>query len=363
MRSSLSYFLVSFFSAATCCAEPERERVTLEPLLFTGETKVTATAQLLHLPQAAPELVSGDLSANFSAGKDFTWEAGTRTLKLTADSRIPFKTSAELHPAPNAPNAYKAQRGTDAWMFFGPGRVLHDLQCKADYVSADDWKSPAVTPASDEQLGKIRTKLAAKQPLNLVLLGDSISTGADASAISKAEPNQPGYPELVTNGLNKHFGAKVTLTNLSVGGMDSKWGLTQVPKVIAAKPDIFLLAFGMNDASGKRTPQELVRLAREIYTPVQAAFPECAVVLISPMTANHEWTGASPELYPQYAAALATLTGPGIALANVTPVWTAIAERKRYLDLSGNGLNHPNDYGHRIYADVILTTFGAVKTP
>jgi hypothetical protein len=28
------------------------------------------------------------------------------------------------------------------------------------------------------------------------------------------------------------------------------------------------------------------------------------------------------------------------------------------MDISGNGLNHPNDYGHRIYADVILKTIG-----
>ncbi len=361
MNFHLSYALILLFGSSLLAAEPER--VTAEPLLFTGETKASATAQLLHVPQTAPELVSGDMSVKFSVGKDYTWETGSRSLTLTADSRVPFKTPAELHPAPNSPNSYKSQRGTEAWMFFGPGRVLHDLQCKADYVSADDWKSPAVAAAPDEQLGKLRAKLSTQQPLNLVLLGDSISTGADASAISKAEPNQPGYPELVRQGLEKRSAGKVTLTNLSVGGMDSNWGLTQVPKVIAAKPDIFLLAFGMNDASGKRSPEELVRLAREIYAPVQAAFPECAVVLISPMTANHEWTGASPELYPQYATALAKLTGPGIALANVTTVWSAIAERKRYLDLSGNGLNHPNDYGHRIYAEVILTTIGAGRAP
>ncbi len=335
-------------------AEPER--VTSEPLLFIGESKATAMAQLLHVPQAAPELVSGDFSIKFSVGNDFTWEPGSRSLNLTAESRIPYKTKAALHPPANSPNAYKSQRGTDAWMFFGPGRVLHDLQCKADYISADDWKAPVIPSAPDAQLGKLRAKLTAKLPLNLVLLGDSISTGADASAISNAEPKQPGYPELVTQGLEKHFGGKVSLTNLSKGGMDSNWGLQQVPQVIAAKPDLFLLAFGMNDASGKRTPEEFVRLAREIFTPVQAAFPECAVILISPMTANHEWTGASPELYPQYANALAKLTGPGIALADVTPVWTAIAERKGYLDLSGNGLNHPNDYGHRLYAEVILRT-------
>ena len=29
-------------------------------------------------------------------------------------------------------------------------------------------------------------------------------------------------------------------------------------------------------------------------------------------------------------------------------------ERKNYLDLSGNGVNHPNDFLHRIYAMRVL---------
>jgi hypothetical protein len=45
-------------------------------------------------------------------------------------------------------------------------------------------------------------------------------------------------------------------------------------------------------------------------------------------------------------------------MANVTATWTAILTRKNDLDLSGNGLNHPNDFGHRIYADVILAVIG-----
>jgi len=27
--------------------------------------------------------------------------------------------------------------------------------------------------------------------------------------------------------------------------------------------------------------------------------------------------------------------------------------RKRFVDLTGNGVNHPNDYGHALYADVV----------
>jgi hypothetical protein len=43
-----------------------------------------------------------------------------------------------------------------------------------------------------------------------------------------------------------------------------------------------------------------------------------------------------------------------VALADLTGVWTELLARKGYHDLTGNGVNHPNDFGHRLYAQVIL---------
>lgn len=34
-------------------------------------------------------------------------------------------------------------------------------------------------------------------------------------------------------------------------------------------------------------------------------------------------------------------------------IWTELLKHKNYLDLTGNGVNHPNDFGHRIYAQVL----------
>ena len=356
MKFPLLLTLLILFSPSTQGAEPTP--LADEPLLFTGETKATATGQLLKIPTAAPKLKSGDCSIEFELGKDYTWQEGTRVVTLTAESRIPFMTNAALHPAPNSPNSYKAQRDSDKWMFFGPGRVLHELQPTATYSSTEDWAPPKIDAAIDEQLGSLRKQLRAKEALKVVMLGDSISTGLDASAGVDVAPRQPGYPTLVVNALETTFGSKCTLINLAKIGMDAAWGLNQVPAVLEAKPDLLLLAFGMNDASGRRKPEEFARITQEIIKAVHAGQPTCTVILISPMTANREWTGATPELYPQYATALEKLAAPNVAVANVTATWTAIAERKRYLDLSGNGLNHPNDYGHRIYEDVILRTIG-----
>ena len=38
----------------------------------------------------------------------------------------------------------------------------------------------------------------------------------------------------------------------------------------------------------------------------------------------------------------------------MTAVWADLLARKSWHDLTGNGVNHPNDFGHRLYAQVIL---------
>jgi hypothetical protein len=38
----------------------------------------------------------------------------------------------------------------------------------------------------------------------------------------------------------------------------------------------------------------------------------------------------------------------------MTSLWADLLKRKAWHDLTGNGVNHPNDFGHRLYAQVIL---------
>ena len=59
--------------------------------------------------------------------------------------------------------------------------------------------------------------------------------------------------------------------------------------------------------------------------------------------------------FPKYRDELAKLCEPGVALADMTSVWDECLKRKKDWDLTGNGVNHPNDFGHRMYAQVLST--------
>ncbi len=359
MKHAPIIFLCAALAAHAAPVWSSRE-IEGDPLFFIrAENEPAAKASLLFIPERVPVLQSASREITYEAGRDFTWTAGTRSIVLTKDSRIPFKTVAELHPAPGSPNSYDGFRDGKAHMLYAQGRFFHDLQTVASYTTAESWN--AAKPAPAPQLDRLRARLAAHEPVKLVVLGDSISTGLNASLTGDAPPRQPGYPELVAQSLEKRFGAKVDLKNLSVIGMGANWGLKQLPAVLAEAPDLFLCAFGMNDASGKIPPDQFAATLREIVAQLHAARPECDAIFIAPMHANPEWNRSSPDLYPAYAAEMKKLAGPGCAIADVTTVWTALLERKGVLDLSGNGLNHPNDFGHRIYADVVLETIAGPR--
>ena len=83
---------------------------------------------------------------------------------------------------------------------------------------------------------------------------------------------------------------------------------------------------------------------------------------MSPMLGNAEWVHTPRDMFAKYRDELKALAGPGVALADVTAVWELLLKHKHDLDLTGNGLNHPNDFGHRLYAQAILSLFPPAAT-
>jgi acyl-CoA thioesterase-1 len=317
-----------------------------EPVLFVqDEGRSVASGKLLFVPSAKPTVIAPDLVMIYEEGKDYLWKPGSDTIELTAGSRIPFKTAAQMVPPPGSPNTLQG-------VLFSEGRFFHDLQVQVTYPHAGLWPLPDAPQA--QRLTRSYAKLKAKQPLKLVALGDSITEGYNASGFkqSEAPPYQPSYPQLVANTLQERFGAPVTLANLGRAGTGAGWGLERVAKVADEKPDLVILAFGMNHGEAAPAFEAVMRKLRDA---VQTACPEADIVLVAPMTGNPR--GFPAERFSGYRDALRNLTTPNVALADVTSPWLELLKCKSFSDLSGNNINHPNDFGHRLYAQVICQLF------
>jgi acyl-CoA thioesterase I len=68
---------------------------------------------------------------------------------------------------------------------------------------------------------------------------------------------------------------------------------------------------------------------------------------VAPMMGNAEWDVFDQDRFPQFGAQLKELEARGVAVGDVTSLWADLLKRKSFYDLTGNGLNHPNDFGHR----------------
>ena len=299
----------------------------------------------------------------YEEGRDYTWKSGSREIVLPAGSRIVSRTPDELR-RPAGSQKYKlTHRDGKGEIFFGARLEYAGMQTCITYQHApNQWKSPV--PRFDAQaLPRSIHKLLNRKPLSIVVLGDSISTGLNSSKNGEAAPWQPGYPELLRLHLQTRFGSAITLTNLSVGGKDTAWALTQIDEVVKAKPDLVILAFGMNDSAG-RSAKGYKANTGNVVGRIRAAVPECEFILVASMLGNRDWTRLRHELFSEYRNALEELcASDGITLADVTSIWTGFLALKKDWDQTGNGVNHPNDFGHRVYAQVIATLLDSRGEP
>ncbi|MCW8131306.1 MAG: SGNH/GDSL hydrolase family protein [Planctomycetota bacterium] len=330
-----------------------------EALFFAECAEGEASSAALLFP---PERVLAVRSANgetaYEEGKDYVLDQAAGVLKLAPGSRIPSKKLGEMYPPADSklPKIGHKRGEPKTCLIWSEGHFFHDLQVSVTYTHAvGAWKG-YVPAFAGEQLPRTLKKLRAKEPLTVCLSGDSISQGYNASGYVNAPPQQPAYGTLVAQALEKKFGSKIEFHNFAIAGWTSQNGVADVGKVAAKKPDLVLIAYGMND-SGGRSAEDFAKNLTTIMAKVREAAPEAEFVLVSPMLPNAEWSAPNLARFPEYQKALEGLRGKGVAYADVTAVWTEMLKRKRFHDLTGNGVNHPNDFGHRVYAQVILGLF------
>lgn len=319
-------------------------------------------ASLLFHPSRILSVTSADGLTVYAPGKDYLADNRRGVITIPAGSRIPFRTRSQLEPTP-AENLQQFA-GDDPvkapGLFYSEGAVYEGFQTSVEYdCRPGQWKGAAPGFAGD-RLPRTMALLRAAKPLHLLVMGDSISAGYNASGYLGSAPESPAYPALTAAALQRVYGAPVYLRNVAVSGWRASDGAAQAakPGLAETHPDLAIVAFGMNDV-GNRNPSEYAERIGAILKSFRRVSPETEFILVAPMTANPQWAAAPAEEFPRYRDALQTLTGPGVVLADVTAVWQGLLARKTFFEMTGNGVNHPNDFGQRIYAQVVVAALVA----
>ncbi len=309
--------------------------------------------QLLYPAVEIREVLSADLKTRFEAGRDYSLAGGC--LRIPEGSSIPHMTWEEYYPPRPIENGSFPRVGGGN-LRFSEGTFYHEKQIVVSYEHTGSWPGN-IPPGKLNLLPRTEKKLTFGEPLRVVFYGDSITARANASAMTGISPFQPDWCQLTCETLEERYGCRITMVNTAVGGTTTRWGVEEViPRAADQKPDLLVLGFGMNDGGGIETEEYLGNL-RAIIGAVLRVNPACEVVLISTMLPNPEALGFWGR-QKEYESALVTLEKRGVAVCDMTAVHETLLKRKAYRDMTGNNINHPNDFLSRVYAQTLLKTLG-----
>lgn len=125
--------------------------------------------------------------------------------------------------------------------------------------------------------------------------------------------------------------------------------VARVARVAAVHPDLVIIAYGMNDSTSRPAAEFGFNIAT-IRRKLRASTPAAEFVRLASMLPNSKWAVPNLNRCAAYQKVLRERYGPGVVLAGLTAIWAELLRRKSFHDLTGNGVNHPNDFGHRLHA-------------
>lgn len=158
--------------------------------------------------------------------------------------------------------------------------------------------------------------VAARQSeaMKIVTLGTSLTS-------------RGGWQEPLRRALSACRGSDVTIVNLAKSGMASDWGLTQIGKALAERPNVVLVEFAINDAALNRflSQRESGANMEEIVTRLKAgeSRPAVYVMAMSPVSGLRgmirPFLGQYEELHAEIARRL------GVGFIDHRPAWAALS--------------------------------------
>jgi lysophospholipase L1-like esterase len=224
----------------------------------------------------------------------------------------------------------------------------------------------AITATSSGNIPKTLEKLKSGKPVTVVCWGDSVTAGGDASG------KDTQYPAVFENMLKNNFPeSTITVKVIAVPGASSaqwlypekhaknfrtkrcKWS-----KIIAAKPNLITVEFvndaWLNSEQVERQYSEILKRAKAINAEVILITPN--YTRMSMMGFKNKLSGPDRRTYVKELKKFAK--NNNIAIADASARWEHLKkEGIPYIIYLRNAINHPDDRGHRLYAEELLKCF------
>lgn len=316
-----------------------------DPPQMLGESLVLAGAEPGQLAHQRVKKGSVSVRSTFRAkpetvtyeeGKDYRVDYAKGQIIRLENSRIPDYSKNQLY----------GKKDFDHRNFPGFGNFKEFVF--VDYRHSDPYRWP-VQAKQDSFLTRTRERLKRGEPVTVAAFGDSITAGGDATS-----PDLIYWQQWLTALRTRYPKATITGVNSATGGDTTVQGLARLEqKVLTLKPDLVLVAFGMNDQNVGSVPLDRFEAnLGELIDRIRKDTP-AEIILLSAFPPNPNWHYTSGKM-PEYARVTGKVAADKrCAFADVFPNWNAVVGRKKPEDVLANNVNHPNDFGHWIYFQVL----------
>lgn len=323
-------------------------------MVVANEDGSVSPISLLHPATEILEVRSLYLGITYTDGKDYLLDENGRLL-VFAEGSIPITTHQEVYLDEEI-QGKSFQTFDGGFLYFSEDGFFHKRQIAVTYRHKEEWFG-TIPKRKGNIFEKTNVKLEGGHPLKVLFYGDSITVGLNASGVLDLPPHLPSFSQLVVEAWKKTYQhGEISAINTAVCGKNSFWAVEEAKERIGKyASDLLVLGFGMND--GKTEPDEYSKNIRFLIEQAKYANPACEIVLIAPMLPNKElvkFWGNQRKFLPELEHLARQYEGVGVA--DMTTMHGDLLKRKRFLDMTGNHVNHTNDYLTRVYAQVILET-------
>ena len=366
-----------------------------EPVLFyTDNGEVRSNVKLMYPVKNIVAVTSyttiGGAFKWYREGTDFTVN-NDGTISLTAESSIPHNIKLD---------EIKTGINNDFWGSAATWNTeLPKNQVLVTYTYTKTWDDVDYEmPTYVNNLTTAYDKLKGKDTLDVLFIGDSITTGCNASGQDgkfytytangvggtgeikgwsrylgiSSKPywvNDSWDKQVVANLKSAYPDATINWVNRAVGSSNSQWYYDNIEKLLGSSgslgavdlenTDLVFIGFGMNEPG--QSKEEHNRKIKNLIDYLREKNPNVSIVLVSAFyptfwnSNKSTWETRNLDVYEDGYFELAEQY-ENIAVAPVNTAFANILKAKEGVDYIANGINHPNDYGVNLYADVITAT-------